>query len=119
MSGYNLLLKIRRVEADADSLGLMLCHSKHGWDQNDPDTVAVRPKGPEDLPIYSRDAELFSGTIEQLEIWLRGVEWARNYDMMLRLSDDNKRERKEQDIRNQNLIRRLKNEKVLADEGST
>ena len=36
------------------------------------------------MPIYSRDAEVFCGTLEQLDVWLRGVEWARNYDYLLR-----------------------------------
>ena len=55
---------------------------------------------------------VFVGSIESLEMWLRGVEWARKYDVMLGLSDDKKRQRKEQDERNRQLVRILKNEKV-------
>ena len=55
---------------------------------------------------------VFVGSIESLDMWLRGVEWARKYDVMLGLSDDKKRQRKEQDERNRQLVRILKNEKV-------
>jgi hypothetical protein len=113
MTGYNLILKIRRLEEECDKLGFMLCHSKHGNYRNEfGDIVALRPKDIDSLPIYARDAELFCGTLDNLEVWLRGVEWARNYDYMLRISDDKKREAKEQKYRNEILVKILKGEKV-------
>ena len=66
------------------------------------------PKDPNALPIYSRDAELFIGTVERLEDWLAGVQWAREYDSMLRLSDEKKRGAAEQRERNRQLMRTLK-----------
>jgi hypothetical protein len=49
------------------------------------------------------------GEIEDLKIWLRGIEWARNYDsMVIGKLNDKKRERKEQDLRNENLVRKLR-----------
>ena len=76
------------------------------------DMVAVFPRD-DKLPVYSRDAELYIGTLEGLEIWMRGIEWARQYDMLLKVSDDKKRERKEQDELNKQLVTRLKDEKLL------
>lgn len=97
MSGYNAVLSLRRLEADVDALGFMLCAPKHGnWGDDDfSDRVAIKPKDADSLPIYTRDAELFVGTLEQLRVWLQGVRWAREYDMMLKLSDDKKRAVKE------------------------
>jgi hypothetical protein len=67
------------------------------------------PKDNDALPIYTRDAQLFSGTVEGAENWMQGVEWARNYDCMVIAKDTNKkRERKEQDERNRILLRTLK-----------
>jgi hypothetical protein len=66
------------------------------------------PKDQEALPIYSRDAELFVGSLERLEDWMAGVRWAREYDMMLKLSDDKKRAAAEQKERNRQLMRTLK-----------
>ena len=97
MSGYNAVLSLRRLEADVDALGFMLSAPKHGnWGGDDfNDRVAIKPKDADSLPIYTRDAELFVGTLEQLRVWLQGVRWAREYDMMLKLSDDKKRTVKE------------------------
>jgi hypothetical protein len=66
------------------------------------------PKDHDSLPIFSRDAELFVGSLERLEDWLHGVRWAREYDMMLRLSDEKKRSAAEQKERNRQLMRTLK-----------
>jgi hypothetical protein len=113
MSGYRLVLKIRRLEQEIDALGFRWGNSKHGgaglFGQEFGQTLSLFPKDDGSLPVYNRDAELFIGTIEQLEIWLRGVKWARDYDMLVRLSTPVKRERKEQDCLNRNLIKILSN----------
>jgi hypothetical protein len=97
MSGYNAVLELRRLEADLDKLGLMLCAPKHGnWSgDNYDDRAGVKPKDATSLPIYNRDAELFTGSLVQIRTWLIGVQWARQYDTMLKLSDDKKRAAKE------------------------
>lgn len=113
MSGYNTILKCERIKERADKLGFMLCYPKHGWGEVRGDYVAIKPKDQDSLPIYSRDAELFSGTIDDLNSFFAGLEWARDYDRMLKVSNEKKRERKEQDVRNAMTIQRLKSEKVL------
>lgn len=111
MSGYNAILFMRRLEKEANQLGFMLAYPKHRAD--DGDLVALKPRDDDAVPVYSRDAEVFVGSLEQLNVWLRGVEWARNYDMLLRVSDEKKRARKEQDMRNAQMLQRLKAEKVV------
>lgn len=111
MSGYNAILFMRRLEKEANQLGFMLAYPKHRID--DGDLVALKPRDDDAVPVYSRDAEVFVGSLEQLNVWLRGVEWARNYDMLLRVSDEKKRARKEQDMRNAQMLQRLKAEKVV------
>lgn len=111
MSGYNLILKIERLKEKADQLGFMFCYPKYR-NHNDVDMVGIKPKDNDSLPIYSRDTELFYGTIVELEAWFLGVEWARNYDEYLKVSTKAKRERKEQDERNRQLVRLLKDEPV-------
>jgi len=109
MSGYNLIQKIRKLEDQCDRLGFTMAHSRHGYSREFGDVVALKPKDQDSLPIYARDAELFIGTINELEVWLRGLEWARDYDRMLSLSNEKKRERKEKDWRNQRLLTIIKN----------
>lgn len=110
MAGYNAIMSLRRLEEEVNNLGFMFSQPKNGWGNDISDRVALKPKDADALPIYSRDAEIFCGTLEDLRVWLRGVQWAREYDTMLRLSTAEKRERKEQDERNRQLANLLKSE---------
>jgi hypothetical protein len=53
---------------------------------------------------------LYVGTLEEIQQFIIGVKWSRHYDQMIKLSDDKKRDRKEQDYRNSELLRMLKQE---------
>jgi hypothetical protein len=108
MSGWNTIQRLARIEEQIDKLGFKFSKPKHGdWDQMER-SLSLVPKDADSLPIYSRDAELYVGSLEQLETWLHGVEWARNYDMMLKLTDEKKRTAAEQKERNRQLMRTLK-----------
>ena len=108
MSGWNTIERIRRIEKQIDALGFKFSKSKHSDWSDDHGALSLVPKDPDALPIYSRDAELFIGSVERLEDWLAGVRWAREYDMMLKLGDDKKRAAAEQKERNRQLMRILK-----------
>jgi hypothetical protein len=108
MSGWNTIERIRRLEEQIDKLGFKFAKSKHSDWSDDHGALSLKPKDYEALPIYSRDAELFIGSIERLEDWLAGIRWAREYDMMLKLSDDKKRAAAEQKEKNRQLMRTLK-----------
>lgn len=112
MSGYQDIIRMQRLIKKCDELGFMMAFSKYGSSQALGDVVALKPKDADALPVYARDAEIFTGTLEQLEVWLNGINWARDYDRMLKVSNDKKRERKEQDVRNQRLVDILRDEKV-------
>jgi len=110
MAGYNAIMLLRRLEEEVNNLGFMFSQPKNGWGNDISDRVALKPKDADALPIYSRDAEIFCGTLDELQVWVRGVTWAREYDTMLKISDDKKRDRKEQDERNRQLANLLKSE---------
>lgn len=110
MAGFQLVIDIRRIEQKLDKLGLVMGHSKYGHRESYGDTVAIRPNG-DAFPIYARDTEFYSGSLENLEEWLLGFEFARTYDQMLFGQRHTKaRERKEQSFRNKELIETIKNE---------
>jgi hypothetical protein len=111
MSGWNTIQKVKRIEEEVDRLGFKFAKSKHGDWTDSHGALSLVPKDHEALPIYSSDAELFVGNLERLEDWLAGVKWARDYDTMLRVSDDGKRARKEQDVRNKSLLTKIKEAK--------
>lgn len=108
MSGYHTILRIRRLEEEVDKLGLRMGNSKHGnFRQEFGDVVALFPKD-DTFPIYSRDAEIFVGTLEEMEVWLRGFQKACEYHRMLIGRNFEKVvERKEQDYRNRQLLRKI------------
>lgn len=108
MAGWNTIERIRRIEEEIDRLGFKFSKSKHTDWSEDHGALSLVPKDAEALPIYSRDAELFVGSLERLEDWINGVRWAREYDMMLKLSDDVKRGKAEQKEKNRQLMRTIK-----------
>ena len=111
MAGWNTIQQVRKVEERADKLGLKFAAYRH--DDSFGANVALIPKDQDTLPIYSRDAELFAGTLEGAAYWMQGVMWAREYDrMVIDRKMDDKRKRKEQDERNRQLMKMLKDEKL-------
>ena len=107
MTGYNTVLQIRKLEDKIEKMGFRMGNSKYPRYNEYGTTIGLMPKD-DKLPIYSRDAELFSGTIEEAEIWLRGVEFATEYLKMIKLVTDEKIKRKEQDMRNSQLAQMIK-----------
>ena len=113
MSGWNTIQRLRRIEEEIDKLGFKFSKGKHSDWSEDHGALSLVPKDIDSLPMYSRDAELFVGSLERLEDWINGVRWARQYDMMLKLSDDDKRAKAEQKQRNRNLMRSIKEGKLI------
>lgn len=117
MAGYQSVLALRRLEEEVDKLGFMLCAPKCGWGGDDfNNLVAIKPKDDDALPIYARDAEMFRGTLEELRVWVRGVHWAREYDSMLKVSDEKKRTVKEDHERGRQLIAKLKKDHTTTED---
>lgn len=103
MSGYAMIRKVKYLEEECHKLGFMMCHARM-YNHEFGDVVALKARD-DCLPVYSRDAELFVGTLHELERWLQGFHAARKYDSMLFGNKyDNQRDRKEQDVRNKQLL---------------
>ncbi len=115
MTGYATILKIRRIEEECAKMGFRIAHTKYQYNSEYGESLSIMPTG-DSLPIYSRDAELFSGTLEQLDIWLRGATWMHSYYMLLMLVDDKKVAIKEDGVRHEQLVRKLKNEELALKE---
>ena len=108
MSGWKTIVRLRRLEEQVDALGMRIGSPRGGQWDGETDVISLYPKG-DALPIFSRDADLFRGSIEDAEVWLRGVAWARQYDLLiLGKSIETKRARKEQDYRNRELMNMIR-----------
>ena len=111
--GWTDIQRIKRVEARANALGFEFANGDAGWANTDVfSSIHVKPAG-DLLPIYSRNATFFSGSIESIESWLDGIEWARHYDEVLKLTNNKKRASKEQQVRNQHLLATIKQGKLV------
>ena len=107
MTGWNTIKKIRALEDRAHKLGRKFAPYRH--DDYNADNVALVPCYPDSLPIYTRDAILFAGSLEGADQFMQGIAWARDYDrMVVDKNIDTKRIRKEQDERNKQLMKTLK-----------
>ena len=110
-TNWNKLQQIERVVANANSLGFDLTVGRDTY-QRDGNLIYLVPLD-DKFPHYSRGAEIFCGSIEDIELWLKGIEWARTYDMMLRISSDKKRDEREQVERNRQLMKMVKTGKKV------
>ena len=112
MSGFGLIQRIKQLEQQVHDLGFRLDKDTMAWHGDDRgDTVGIFPRDQE-LPVYAREAMIFSGNINQVETWLRGIVWARDYDSMMKVAPKGTRARKEQDMRNAHTVSRLKSKPV-------
>lgn len=108
--GYHTYQEFQRVEKIANELGFKLGPSRYNYDQ---DYISLYPLDEGAVPVYTRDANIFTGTLADVDSWLHGIMWAREYDKMLGVSDSKKRARREQDHRNKQLVSILKQEKQI------
>ncbi len=106
MSGYNTYTKYQRIEAQAKSLGFRLGRPGHHYSSRENgDMVSLYPDDTA-LPIYCRDAEIWTGTFDGIELFLTGWAKAQQYDAMLRLTDDKRRKQYEaKEVERQRIAR--------------
>lgn len=80
--GMDMIGRIDHVRELADHYGFRLSKAPYSNFGDSIDTIALYPKD-ERLPVYSRDACLFTGNLSEVETFFEGIRWARNYDQMI------------------------------------
>ena len=105
MSGINIVHRVQRIVKTAEEMGFALCYPRHGVSGEE--HVGLRPID-DKFPLYGRDDEIWSGSLEQADSFFAGIQFARDYDRALKISTQAKRERAEQNVRNQELVQLLK-----------
>lgn len=91
-----------RLEEKLSQQGMRLGASR--WDSS---SFALFPVG-DSLPSFSRDEEVFSGNSDEIIGFLSGIEWATRYYQMLGLVSNDVISKKEQAVRNRQLMQTLK-----------
>lgn len=110
------LTQIREMDRLAEENGFVVRKSKHHWEYQ---FFGLFPAGgdftQEDncLPIYSRDAELYSGTAEDLICYMRGWMRSREYlqSIMPKSVNESRIKKFEDTYRQEALVRLMKEEK--------
>lgn len=103
MTGFSTLTKIESVKNRCEEIGFKMVPS------GSLDTICIQPKTNDSLPIYHENSPIFVGTLEEIDIWLSGVCWARYYDSMVTNNKStNNRKKAEKNISNKRLIKIIK-----------
>ena len=105
--GWRVLKSLEQLQLDAHRNGFKLSGPRHGG-YRDADVFALSPRDDE-LPIYSRDTELFIGNLDDCTAWLRGFAFAKGYMSMIRACDRKRLDKYEQNYRNDKLVSILQN----------
>lgn len=92
-----------RVVTDLNKLGFKIKNARYGQG-----SIAVYPLDDKN-PLYSRDAEIYTGTVEQIMCWIRGVQHRDDYLKMLKATNDKKIKELEE-----KYIKKLKHEAMLS-----
>lgn len=112
MSGYRTYLRLQRIEENAKKLGFRLGDPRNGsWDSSHGiELVSLFPND-NSLPIYGPNAEIFCGSFHDVEVFLTGWAKSQEYDMMLRMSNSDKRKKYEDKERERQLLEKERIEK--------
>jgi hypothetical protein len=108
VAGWQLLKNFRDIEARANKIGLKFGPSKYSGMEFD--TIALVPFD-DHLPIYNREAEIFTGSLQDIDKWLQGATWARNYDDLMKVSNDEKRKTAESKYQQRELLKIIRDGK--------
>jgi hypothetical protein len=94
--GMDMIDRIDRVRELADHYGFRLGKIPfNSYSMTDNiDNIALYPKD-ERIPVYSRDACLFTGNLNEVETFFEGIRWSRNYDQMIGAMSVQRREQYE------------------------
>lgn len=117
MTNWHTIVTVRTLEEMAAAEGLVLKPARDSWG-NSTSTTMVSLCTPEDgnsLPIFSRDTELYAGTVTDCITWLQGWQKQRTYLTILFEHKQGTIERREQRLVEKrfqaDVLRRIKEEK--------
>lgn len=108
MTGIRTIRLIKELEETAYRCGMKITPPQYSYGRDYGDTVALMPRDDE-LPCYTRDAQLWTGSVEEMYQFFQGLDHARRYYQMLGLVTEEKIAKREQQERNRQLLETIKN----------
>lgn len=104
---YDVYSFIKSVEKKANDLGFKFKPYRFS-DSTNAKLISLEPIDDMSYPIYSRDAQIFTGTMDQINSYLHGIEFMKQYLERLNIVSDKKISDAEQKVRNRQLMQILK-----------
>lgn len=101
---------VKALERLAEASGFKVSTKSNGWSNDGLSYLTLVPNDDE-LPIYTRGTSLVSGSVEELTAFIIGWQKSIEYLTFLRITNTEKIKRKEQDYRNVELARLIKDGK--------
>ena len=105
MLDYTVYNQIKKFEVQAAKLGFKIVPYKYS-DSTKSQLISIMPVD-EMYPIYARDAQIFTGTVEELQSFMHGMEWMKKYLTMVGATNEKTIDRKEKDWRNRELMKQM------------
>lgn len=99
--------RIKDIESKIETLGFKFKTTTYGNPMEYEKFIVITKN--DQLPVYRNGTEVFIGYLEEIESWVDGIEWARNYDHLLGLKTGLRRERAEKRLKNKKLLETIKN----------
>lgn len=103
---WNDIKLLERVVEGLEKLGFRLVPTKYGYSHGR-SAIGVVPLEDKN-PIYSRDAEVFSGSLEEINIWMRGFQCQKDYLLILKATTEKRIQALEE-----KYIKKLEHEAML------
>lgn len=105
--GMSTYRRIKDIESKIEELGFKFKTTFYGNPVEYEKFIVVTKD--DQLPIYRNGTEVFIGYLEEVESWVHGITWARDYDHLLGLKTGLRRERAEKRLKNKKLLETIKN----------
>jgi hypothetical protein len=100
--GFSVYQRLQQLELRTKRHGFKLAKSQYS------DFFALAPGDPDCLPCYTRDVEIYTGTLHDMETWLLGYEQAFFYLKLIKATTDSKIDKCEEKVRHELLLTILK-----------
>jgi hypothetical protein len=100
--GYSVYQRLQQLELRAKKLGFKIGKSQYS------DFFALAPGDPDCLPFYTREVEIYTGSLQDLETWLLGYEQAFFYLKLIKATTDSKIQKCEEKVKHELLLTILK-----------
>ena len=111
MASLKKLQQIQAINTQLEAVGMRMANkdTKGAWASISGEDVVVIYPSEKGLPHYARDAELFIGTLDDVQLWLFGIQWMASYIAMIGVDTGTKRIAKEEAERERQLLYALRN----------